>query len=565
MSIRRVWAFSILLSVLVSIPYAWGSIPARLQAAAAARNPVKIRHGHLSDTTTVSGGKVSSRARASVPVQDPAVSEIPTLDTLTLDMPLLETPGLEAPALESATVETLTLDEPALDEPALNEGEEVPVLKPAEDDMAPALEPIPLDSPEEDSTTPLSAPRAPLHALRDDADSDVEALTPRKLVPESDESPVPKQPTGEPAAAGSSKLPQASTEAGSKATPKSNSPTPPAANATKPAKTFSPEMTRLRNRIRTCLSYYYQHATSIDERSPWGVMHSLIAFGVDTELVAGNKRVNAIGWLCYNRPCKGMTLMTVKDGQLVMRQNGPGYQGHDGQLLSMLALSGVKSNYPIRVEGHEFTVADLVAFEQLHCKPKSELTFQLIGLVHYLPSDATWEDKSGGDWSIPRLIREELAQPVNGAACGGTHRLIGLSMAVKTRQKRGEPMDGEWLRAQKFTTSYQQHAFKLQNRDGSFSTSWLAKRDDSGDIDRRIQTSGHILEWLIFSLPEKDLTDPRMVKGISYLTNVLMDNDRDWEIGPRGHALRALALYNERVFGDKPGERRELLARRPGK
>ena len=563
MSIRRVWAISILLSGLVSIPYAWGSIPARLQAASAARNPVKVRNGHFSDTPSVSGGKVSSRARASIPLEKPTASEVPTPNAPTLEMPLLETPGLDAPVLEPATAETRTLDKPALNAPALEEGEEVPELKPAEDDMAPALEPIPLDSAEEDSATPLSAP---LHARPGEAEElDVEAFTPQKLVPESDESAAPKEPTRGPAATGSNKPPQASTEARSQTTPKTNAATPPATSATKPAKTFSPEMTRLRNRIRTCLSYYYQHATSIDERSPWGVMHSLIAFGVDTELVAGNKRVNAIGWLCYNRPCKGMTLMTVKDGQLIMRENGPGYQGHDGQLLSMLALSGVKSNYPIRVEGHEFTVADLVAFEQLQCKPKSELTFQLIGLAHYLPSDTTWEDKSGGEWSVSRLIREELAQSIDSAACGGTHRLIGLSMAVKTRQKRGEPMDGEWLRAQKFTTSYQQHAFKLQNRDGSFSTSWLAKRDDSGDIDRRIQTSGHILEWLIFSLPEKNLTDPRMVKGISYLTNVLMDNDRDWEIGPRGHALRALALYNERVFGDKPGERRELLARRPGK
>jgi hypothetical protein len=333
----------------------------------------------------------------------------------------------------------------------------------------------------------------------------------------------------------------------------------------KAAKQLSPEMARLRNKIRTCLTYYYQRPTSIDERSPWGIMHSLIAFGVDTELLAGKQRVNAIGWLCYNRPCRGMTLMTVKDGRLAMRTNGPGYQGHDGQLLSMLALSGVKSTYPIRVEGHEFTVADLVDFEQRTCKPKSELTFQLIGLAHYLDSDATWKSDQGETWSIPRLIREELAQPVNGAACGGTHRLIALSMAVKTRQKRGEPLDGEWLRAQKFVSSYQKHAFKLQNRDGSFSTSWLEKRDDAGTVDRRIQTTGHILEWLVFSLPQKDLTDPRIVRSVNYLASTLLNGERNWEIGPRGHALRALVLYSERVFGDMPGDRSALLARRPGK
>ncbi len=322
-------------------------------------------------------------------------------------------------------------------------------------------------------------------------------------------------------------------------------------------------MLRLRDRIRSCLMYYYQRPESVAKRSPWGVMHSLISFGVDTEVLAGNQRVNAIGWLCYNRPCNGMQLLQLEDGR-VAPKNGPGYQGHEGQLLSMLALSRVKSTYPIRVEGQDFTVQDLIEYEKWTCRPKSELTFKLIALSHYLPSDATWTSKWGEEWDIPRLIREELAQPINGTTCGGTHRLIGYSMAVQVRRKRGEPIDGQWLRAEKFVDAYHKYAIKLQNRDGSFSTSWLKHRDDSGEIDRRIQTTGHILEWLVFSLPAEELTDPRVVAGVSYLNNALLSNrTRDGEIGPRGHAVRALALYNERVFGDKPGQRRAMLARRP--
>ena len=324
-------------------------------------------------------------------------------------------------------------------------------------------------------------------------------------------------------------------------------------------------MLRLRDKVRTCLMYYYQRPESVAERSPWGIMHSLISFGVDSEVLAGNQRVNGIGWLCWNRPCRGMKLLYVKGDQLQTRE-GPGYQGHEGQLLSMLALSRVKATYPMRVDGHDLTVADLIEYEKQTCRPKSELTFKLIGLSHYLESDATWTSNTGEKWDIPRLIREELAQPIVGAACGGTHRLIGFSMAVKTREKRGEPIDGQWLRAKMYLSSYHKYAIKLQNRDGSFSTSWFEKRDGSGDMDRRMQTTGHILEWMVFSLPEEDLTDPRIIKSINFLANLLISNrNREWEIGPQGHALRALALYNERVFGDKPGERRALLARRPGK
>ncbi len=330
-------------------------------------------------------------------------------------------------------------------------------------------------------------------------------------------------------------------------------------------KQFSPQLVRLRDRIRLCLTQYYQRPENITQRSPWGVMHSLIAFGIDTEVIADNQRVNAIGWLCYNRPCRGMQLLQLEDGRVAPR-NGPGYQGHEGQLLSMLALSRVKSDYPMRVEGKDLTVQDLIEYEKWTCRPKTELTFKLIGLAHYLPSDATWKSKWGEQWSIPRLIKEELAQPINGACCGGTHRLIGYSMAAQVRRKRGEPMDGQWLRAEKYVDNYHKYIIKLQNRDGSFSTSWLQKRDDSGDLERRIQTSGHILEFLVFSLPAEELTDPRIVAAVDYLNNAMLSTRKDEaEIGPRGHALRALALYNERVFGDKPGQRRALLARRPQK
>ena len=274
---------------------------------------------------------------------------------------------------------------------------------------------------------PAISSRRKAQSPSSNADDSISLDAPLSTTPSADDIQQEPQPTQPPAA--NDQAPTAKPAADDEQTP------------VKPAKEFSPEMIRLRNKIRSCLSYYYQRPTSVNERSPWGIMHSLISFGVDTELLAGNQRVNAIGWLCYNRPCKGMTLLTVKDDQLATR-SGPGYQGHEGQLLSMLALSRVKITYPIRVEGHDFTVADLVELEQRTCRPKSELTFQLIGLAHYLDSDATWENDRGEEWSIPRMIREELAQPVDGAACGGTHRLIALSMAVKTREKRGEPLDG---------------------------------------------------------------------------------------------------------------------------
>jgi hypothetical protein len=150
-----------------------------------------------------------------------------------------------------------------------------------------------------------------------------------------------------------------------------------------------------------------------------------------------------------------------------------------------------------------------------------------------------------------------LAQPIRGAACGGTHRLSGLSLVVKARLRRGEPLDGEYLRASDFVKKYQQYAFRLQNRDGSLSTSWFRGSGDEDDIDRRIKTTGHILEWLCYSLSDEQLREAHTVRAVTYLANLMYSNyDNEWEVGPRSHATHALLLYDQRVFQpyDKEGE-----------
>ncbi|MDX1946319.1 MAG: hypothetical protein SFU86_13040 [Pirellulaceae bacterium] len=334
-----------------------------------------------------------------------------------------------------------------------------------------------------------------------------------------------------------------------------------ASDEAKPAEPqLSPELEDLRSRLRECLAWYYFRPENVATRSPWGAMHAMIAYGVDSQLIVNGNRVNAIGYLNYNGVCNGQNLFYLRGGK-IHAQIGVGVQGHAGQYLAMLAQSRVKKDFPMHIEGREFTVADLIEHEKETCRPASELTFKLIALSHYLKSDEKWVSNDGQDWDIPRLIKEELKQPINGAACGGTHRLTGLSYAVRKRELRKEPIEGQWKRAQKYIDDYHEYTFKLQNPNGSMSTEWFVVRADFGDIARRVQTTGHITEWLAFSLSKEQLTEPRMVKSVRYLTEVLLDNRHEkWSIGPLGHALHALAIYDERVFAGKPGEREAQLA-----
>jgi hypothetical protein len=323
---------------------------------------------------------------------------------------------------------------------------------------------------------------------------------------------------------------------------------------------LTPELGQLRERIRRCLAFYFHRPESYSRICPWEVMHCVAGFGVDTPLRAGDEDRNAVAWLCENLPCRGLRMLYVDDDRLGVRM-GPGYQGHPGQFLAILAQSRVKIDYPIVVDDHDLTVADLVEYEQRTCKPGTELSFKLIGLSYYLDTEATWESQDGQTWDIPRLIREELAQPVVGACCGGTHRMTGFSYAVRKREQSGKPVTGQWHRAKKYVDDFHDYTLDLQNADGSFSTDWFRGREDYGGIDRKVTTTGHTLEWLVSSLPEDELTDPRVVKAVDFLTEVLWENRRHaWNIGPLGHSLRALALYDEHLFGGQPGQRADQLA-----
>lgn len=305
---------------------------------------------------------------------------------------------------------------------------------------------------------------------------------------------------------------------------------------------------RLQPAMRSCMNYYLARPEKAAGRSNWGLLHSVMVYGIDTKVIVGPKTYSAIAWIAGNNVSRGQRIMQGKSGKLTAR-SGVGLQGHQAQLLAVLALTGVQKDYPLYADGKRFSVEDLVHAEAAACKSGEELTFSLIGLSHYLSTEESWTADDGETWDFERLIREELSQPVVGAACGGTHRLMGFAHALRMRRAEGLPITGQWARAQQFMDDFEEYAYRLQNRDGSMSTNWFEGRQDNRKMDRKVQTTGHIVEWLLTITPDDQLQDPRLVRSIQYLISA-MHNQRsnDWAIGPKGHALRSIALYHERVF-----------------
>ena len=326
------------------------------------------------------------------------------------------------------------------------------------------------------------------------------------------------------------------------------------AEGTAPRPPANQRFARLKSRIAQTLAAYQRRPLNSAQHTPWEVMHGFIAFGIPSKVRVGGPAgdpVNSIGWMNSGGRCKGQVMLAT-EGERLVAMRGVGVQGHQAQYLAILAQCRVALNSPIEVEGRSFTVADLVEEEKLACESGTELTFALIALAHYLPTDAEWTARDGQKWTLERLVAEEIEQPIRGAPCGGTHRLFGLSYGCQRRLRATGSLDGHYARADHFVRDYQRFTLsKLQNPDGSFSTEWFkypADRED--DVDRKVQTTGHILEWLVGSLDQEQLYQSRVVAAVEFLSAALLrEPSREWKLGPLGHALHALTIYQERVWG----------------
>lgn len=466
-------------------------------------------------------------------------------------------PSLPAEA-ESAPVEAegegirlhapIKLDGPAIaPSPAGDEGEaDAPIAAPpADEDMAP-IDDFSETAPATDAPGDPQEPEYTGAAVADSSASGARPLS---------EAPKPSSTSGNVALGEPDRYSRPSDRVENPTDPKSfeeaDEPTAPQQKQALPPLTKNQVL--LRNKVRQVLKHYYNRPLVASERSPWEVMHGMLAYEVHSRVLQGggnSQPITAVGWLCFNQPCENRTLMYLnEDGDLRVKV-GPALQGHHGQLLALLAQARVRSDYPLKVEGKDFTVNDLIEVEKLTCYPKTELTFKLIGLQRYLDINDTWVNDQGMQWDFPKLIAEEMAQPVRTAACGGTHRLAGLALAVKKRKAAGLPIDGQYAAAQKFVANYQNYAYRLQNSDGSFSTDWFKGSAADPDIDRRLKTTGHQLELMIYAGSEEQLQYYRTVRAVNYLANIMHANrTRDWEAGPLGHAIHALVLYDRLAFG----------------
>ena len=334
------------------------------------------------------------------------------------------------------------------------------------------------------------------------------------------------------------------------------SPTKKAA-AKPPLEPLGPEMEALRNRVRQAINHYSRQPLDTQNNTADHILKACKAFGCDTVVRQGGasgEPLNGITCLCWNYSCGGYNLLKMVDGHIAARV-GYGLQSNPSEFLAVLALARVPSKYPIRVGDTVRTVADLVESEKLDCRSGADNSYRLIGLTRYLKANAVWKNSLGEKWSVSRLLKEELNHAQEPSPRGGTNRLMAISYAIDRRARRGLPIDGQFKRAKKYVDQYQDYALALQAPNGSWHPSFFKYRGEGGSSIDQINSTGHILAWLVSSLPDNELDDPRVVRSVAFLSNMLagrrqnsLTSSSGADIDARMNALYALKVYDRRVF-----------------
>ncbi len=340
-------------------------------------------------------------------------------------------------------------------------------------------------------------------------------------------------------------------------------PTPPATTPTVPATSPLTSLPRLSpttsaSNIDLLKARLEQAIESVQKRDVlathgfWTVFHGILGLGPNlTLLQEDGSRVKALEYIQKGGELRGLQFPITPYGLDV--QTGPQFvgQGHQDQFIAEMIQWGIKADAPFRVMNRDFTFMDFVRHSQMIARTTAdqELSWTIIVVGQHLGTDISWTNAHGEKLHYLDMIRYELDQPMDPAACGGTHRLFGLAWALFLHRQRGGKDEGVWKDVVAKLNAHVELARRYQNNDGSFSTAFFREKGQSADPQLRLNTTGHILEWLAFWLPEDQLHAPWIEDAVNALCQMLIDAQyQAVDGGSLYHAVHGLIIYYARRY-----------------
>lgn len=322
-----------------------------------------------------------------------------------------------------------------------------------------------------------------------------------------------------------------------------------------------PNDEELQRRLDHALDLVYaERRLNVREHAAWQIVHGAVAFGRAFPMEQDNKDVSAIDYLLAGGQMRGWNL---EPGDLfgqrrglraVLERGSKTGQGHHDQWLGYLSGCNLPPDQTIVVGGTSFTLADLIAQVEWDV-PRNldqEFSWTLMGLTTYHPTDYAWTASDGQKWDIAKLVEIEAGHDLNASACGGAHRLCGLTLAYKRHIGQGGKVEGAWKLAEDKIHDSLKTAREFQNSDGSLSSNYLERPGRSADLSENLGATGHVLEFVVLAKPDSEIRAAWIKRAALFLCDVIeRTKDIPLECGALYHATSGLVIYRERLFGKR--------------
>ena len=305
--------------------------------------------------------------------------------------------------------------------------------------------------------------------------------------------------------------------------------------------------------IERAIQVTSQRRLTAGVHTPWQVVHGILAQRWDLWMLKKEnpkEEVNAIEWITSGVYFDGEPLWqaTPYGGRGHPFTRPYAFEGHPTQFMGYMTMANIPLDYEVRTPTKIVTIADIIKDAKMQVHTGVEITWTLWTLAHYEEPDAKWFNAAGEPWSIERLVKMQIDEPVTSGACGGCHGLFALAYARNMYLSTGMPLRGVWYEADQKIKRYIYEAHALQNPDGSFSTNHFSGPGYSDDFATRITTSGHQLEWLMIALPKSKLKEEWLRRAIASVSKDLIDNRHvASDCGPLFHGMHALVVYRQRT------------------
>ena len=294
-----------------------------------------------------------------------------------------------------------------------------------------------------------------------------------------------------------------------------------------------------------------------DINTPWQVMHGLLALRHEFDIRHQGEIISGLDWVSSGPTFESEPWFekTAHGGRAHPYSRPWAFEGHANQFLAILSMSALPLNHQFQTPMGPVTIADMVEHAQKTVSLKDEPTWTLWALSRYLPSDASWRNTSGKNWSIERLVAIQTARPLRGTACGGTHGMFALAHARNVYLRTGRPLRGVWLEAEYKIRRVTHSARAQQNSNGMLSSNYFRGREYKRDFNRRMASAGHILEFLMLALAQDQLQETWVRRAIHATAEDLLNNRKsEVRCSPLYHAVNGLNIFLDRVRPQQPSE-----------